>query len=211
MFILLKCENFLKVYLVTDNSRLNGRDFFEVVEKALLGGVTMVQLREKNVTSKEFYDKALKLKKLTERFKVPLIINDRADIALAVGADGVHIGQKDIPAALVRKMVGEKMILGVTASTEALALEAEKNGADYIGAGAVFSTSTKKEAKTLSREELKKITACVKIPVVAIGGISNENIESLRGSGIAGVAVSSGIMGGDAFESAKTMSKLMMG
>ena len=207
---MINCSNFLKVYLVTDNNLLNGRDFFEVVERSLEGGVTMVQLREKNVTSREFYEKALLLKKITDKYKVPLIINDRVDIAMAIGADGVHVGQKDIHAFAVRKMVGEKMIIGVTANTVDLAMDAEKDGADYIGAGAVFKTSTKLDAKTLSKEDLKAITDSVKIPVVAIGGISNENIESLHGCGISGVAVSSGIMSGDSFANAKKMKEIKL-
>lgn len=185
----------LGVYLITDEGKLQGRDFYAVVEKALQGGVTMVQLREKKGTSREFYEKAKRLRILTMQYQVPLIINDRVDIALAVSADGVHIGQKDIPAQEVRKITGNSMIIGVTANTIELARQAEADGADYLGTGAVFSTSTKQDAKPLTIERLKEITTSVHIPIVAIGGITIENAKALEGSGVAGMAVSSGIMG----------------
>ena len=189
--------NFLKVYVVTDNGQLRGRDFFEVVEESLKGGVTLIQLREKNITSREYYEKALKLHELTKKYNVPLIINDRVDIALAVGAEGVHVGQKDIPVSEVKRISGGKLIVGATANTVELALEAERQGADYIGSGAVFTTPTKDDAKPMSKKKKKNITDAVKIPVCAIGGINIDNVEKLKGTGIKGVAVSSGIIGAD--------------
>ena len=180
----------LKVYLVTDSHSLNGRDFFDVVEEAVKSGVTMVQLREKELNSADFLKKANKLKKITDKYNVPLIINDRVDIAFDCRAAGLHIGQKDISVRDGRRIMRRDrgQILGVTANTP------EKMGADYIGAGAVFQTSTKHNAEIISIETLSKITSSVSIPVVAIGGITAENACMLKGTGIAGVAVSSGIM-----------------
>ena len=185
----------LKIYLVTDNGQLKGRDFFDVVEESLKGGVTLVQLREKNITSREFYEKALKLREITKKYNVPLIINDRVDIAMAVNADGVHVGQKDIPVSEVKRISGGKLIVGATANTVELAKEAEKQGADYIGSGAMFSTPTKDDAKPMTKDMLKNIVNSVNIPVCAIGGINIDNVIELKNTGIAGVAVSSGIMG----------------
>ena len=185
----------LKVYLVTDNGQLKGRDFFDVVEESLKGGVTLVQLREKNITSREFYEKALKLREITKKYNVHLIINDRVDIAMAVNADGVHVGQKDIPVSEVKRISGGKLIVGATANTVELAKEAEKQGADYIGSGAMFSTPTKDDAKPMTKDMLKNIVNSVNIPVCAIGGINIDNVIELKNTGIAGVAVSSGIMG----------------
>ncbi len=189
-------RNDLKVYLITDNNALNGRDFFETIEDALENGVTMVQLREKNLSAADFLKKANKLKKLTDKYNVPLIINDRVDIAFDCGAAGLHIGQNDISVRDGRRIIRRDMnkILGVTANTVPLALEAEKLGADYIGAGAIFATSTKSGAKHISVDELREIAKSVSIPVVAIGGITAQNAHVLEGTKIAGVAVSSGIM-----------------
>ncbi len=186
----------LKVYLVTDSHSLNGRDFFDVVEEAVKSGVTMVQLREKELNSADFLKKANKLKKITDKYNVPLIINDRVAIAFDCRAAGLHIGQKDISVRDGRRIMRRDrgQILGVTANTPELAVEAEKMGADYIGAGAVFQTSTKHNAEIISIETISKITSSVSIPVVAIGGITAENACMLKGTGIAGVAVSSGIM-----------------
>lgn len=188
-------KKMLSLYLVTDDELLKGRNFFDVIEDAVKGGVTMVQLREKNSDSRAFYEKALKCKEITEKYQIPLIINDRIDIALAVNADGIHVGQRDIPVEVVKKIAGNTMIVGATANTVELAKEAQKQGADYVGAGAVFPTSTKLDAKDLSLETLKKITKEVSIPVVAIGGISYENAENLKNTKIAGIAVSSAIIG----------------
>lgn len=194
-YILIDVKKALTLYLITDNNALNGRDFFECVESALKGGVTMVQLREKNITSREFYLKALKLKEMTSYYNIPLIINDRLDIALAVNADGVHVGQNDIPVKVVRNIVNKDFIVGATAPSKELALNAEVEGADYIGAGAVFTTKTKSDTKSLSKIELNKICTSIKIPVTAIGGICLKNISELKNTGICGAAVSSGIMG----------------
>ena len=183
------------LYLVTDRDVLSGRDLIKCIEDSILGGVTLVQLREKNVTSREFYEIAIKVKEVTSRYNVPLIINDRLDIALAIDADGLHIGQKDLPASLARKILGKDKILGVSAATLQEALKAEKDGADYLGVGAVFSTSTKKDTRDVSYETLSSITASVNIPVVAIGGINENNVTKLKGSNIHGIAVVSCILG----------------
>ncbi|MGE4215262.1 MAG: thiamine phosphate synthase [Anaerotignaceae bacterium] len=201
----------LKVYLVTDNNALNGRDFFEVVEQALKGGVTIVQLREKMLETPDFLKKANRLKQLTQKYNVPLIINDRMDIAFDSKADGLHVGQKDIAVRDGRRIMRKdySKILGVTANTVALSQEAEKMGADYLGVGAVFGTTTKADAKPLTIQALKEIVESVSIPVVAIGGITVENAHLLKGIGLAGVAVSSGIMGAeDVFVAAQSLRKL---
>ncbi len=183
------------LYLVTDRDVLKGRDLIKCVEESILGGVTLVQLREKNVTSREFYEIAIKVKEVTSRYNVPLIINDRLDIALAIDADGLHIGQKDLPASVARKILGKDKILGVSAATLQEAIKAEKDGADYLGVGAVFSTSTKKDTRDVSYETLSSITSSVNIPVVAIGGINENNVTKLNGSNIDGIAVVSCILG----------------
>ena len=184
-----------KLYLVTDRDLLKNIDICTAVEQAIQGGVTLVQLREKELSSLEFYNTALKVKKVTDKYNIPLIINDRLDIALAVDAAGVHVGQSDIPAAIARKLIGPDKILGVSTATVEESIEAEKNGADYIGAGAVFPTSTKLDARAVTVEMLKSIKKNIKIPVVAIGGISENNVQSLRGADIDGVAVISAILG----------------
>ena len=178
------------LYLVTDRDVLRGRDLIKCIEESILGGVTLVQLREKNVTSREFYEIAIKVKEVTSRYNIPLIINDRLDIALAIDADGLHIGQKDLPASVARKILGKDKILGVSAATLQESLKAEKDGADYLGVGAVFSTSTKKDTRDVSYETLSSITSSVNIPVVAIGGINE-----LKESNIDGIAVISCILG----------------
>lgn len=183
-----------QLYLVTDRELMLAKSLEEAVEQAVDGGCTMIQLREKTLSSKDFYDTAKKLKEFLSARGVPLIINDRVDIALAVGADGVHIGQNDLPLAEARKILGKNRIIGVTAPTLPLALDAEKNSADYLGVGAVFGTTTKKDAKKNSIEVLSEIAHTVKIPVVAIGGINANNVGRLADSGISGVAVVSGII-----------------
>ena len=184
-----------KLYLVTDRDVLKGRDLGKAVEDSILGGATIVQLREKNVTSREFYAIAQKIKAITDKYNVPLIINDRLDIALAVGAFGVHIGQSDMPCIIARKVLGKDKIIGVSVHTLEEALEAEKDGADYLGCGAVFSTSTKKDATNVSYDQLKEIKSRVKIPVVAIGGINEKNLAQLKETNIDGVAIVSAILG----------------
>ena len=182
------------VYLVTDRRNKTDDEFLNIIEEAIKGGTTIVQLREKTASTKEFYDLALKVKEITSRYGVPLLINDRIDIALAVDSEGVHIGQDDMPADIAREIIGEDKILGVSASTVEEAKKAEIDSADYIGSGAVFPTATKDDADSVSEEELKEIVDSIDIPVVAIGGITVENAHTLKGSGIAGVSVVSAIM-----------------
>ena len=182
------------VYLVTDRRNKTDEEFLNIIEEAIKGGTTIVQLREKTASTKEFYDLALKVKEITSKYGVPLLINDRIDIALAVDSEGVHIGQDDMPADIAREIIGEDKILGVSASTVEEAKKAEIDSADYIGSGAVFPTSTKDDADSVSKEELKEIVDSIDIPVVAIGGITVENASTLKGSGIAGVSVVSAIM-----------------
>jgi thiamine-phosphate pyrophosphorylase len=183
-----------RLYLVTDRSRLEGRDFLAVVEAALRGGVTMLQLREKECSGREFYELAVALRELTRRYEVPFWINDRLDIALAVGADGLHIGQSDLPAAVAKKLLPPGMLLGVSAKSVEQALAAEEAGADCLGCGAVYPTSTKVITRTLACDELRRIKAAVSLPVVAIGGITADNLAPLMACGIDGVAVVSAIM-----------------
>ena len=182
------------VYLVTDRRNKTDDEFLNIIEEAIKGGTTIVQLREKTASTKEFYDLALKVKEITSRYGVPLLINDRIDIALAVDSEGVHIGQDDMPADIAREIIGEEKILGVSASTVEEAKKAEIDSADYIGSGAVFPTATKDDADSVSKEELKEIADSIDIPVVAIGGITIENAHTLKGSGIAGFSVVSAIM-----------------
>ena len=182
------------VYLVTDRRNKTDEEFLNIIEEAIKDGTTVVQLREKTASTKEFYELALKVKEITSRYDVPLLINDRVDIALAVDSEGVHIGQDDMPADIAREIIGEDKILGVSASTVEEAKKAEKDSADYIGSGAVFPTATKDDADSVSKEELKEIVDSIDIPVVAIGGITVENASSLKDSGIAGFSVVSAIM-----------------
>lgn len=199
-------EKLLKLYAVTDRKWLNGSSLEEEVEKAVKAGVTMVQLREKEMKFDELVRVAQKIGDIVHKYHVPLIINDDIDVALVSSADGVHVGQKDICASEAREKIGSSMILGVSAETVEMALEAERCGADYIGAGSVFSTSTKDDVEKISFSELKDICNSVSIPVVAIGGITEENIFELSGSGINGVAVVSAIFAkGDAAISASKL------
>ncbi len=186
------CKENLLLYGVTDRAWLAERTLCEVVEQALAGGATMIQLREKNLDTDAFLREARALSALCRRYDVPFLINDNVEIALAVEADGVHIGQKDQNAKEVRARIGNK-ILGVSAQTVAQAIEAEENGADYLGVGAVFPTSTKGDADAVSTETLRSITEAVSIPVCAIGGIGAANLPQLKGSGIDGVALVSAI------------------
>ena len=183
------------LYLCTDRNLMTTDTIEESVELAIKGGVTVVQLREKECTSKEFYEQAVRVKTITDAYEVPLIINDRVDIALAVGADGVHLGQKDLPIHVARDLMGPDRILGVTANTKEWAIDAVKSGADYIGAGDVFGTSTKADAKRLTLEELTEICQAVSISVVAIGGVKEDNIGRLKDTGVAGAAVISAVVG----------------
>ena len=186
-----------KLYLVTDRNLLKNTDLYTAVEEAIEGGVTLVQLREKNMSTLEFYNEAVDIKKVTDRYNVPLLINDRLDIALAVDAAGLHIGQSDMPAAVARKLLGVDKILGVSARTVDEAVEAEKDGADYLGVGAVFPTTSKDDADSVSFEILKQIKETVSIPVVAIGGINEKNAAMLKPANIDGISVISAILGFD--------------
>lgn len=182
------------LYLVTDRQLMSCDSLTEAVEQAILGGCTMIQLREKELPSLEFYNQAVAVKQVTERYHIPLIINDRIDIAMAVQAAGVHIGQHDLPAATVRKVIGENMLLGVSASSIAEAIQAQQDGADYLGVGAMFPTGTKTDAESVSMEELQKIRTAVSLPIVAIGGINKGNAGRFKPMGIDGLAVVSAII-----------------
>ena len=193
-------NDMLRLYAVTDRAWLRGRTLFEQVEEALRGGATMVQLREKTLDEDAFLREAIALAKLCHRYGVPLLINDNVEIARRSGADGVHVGQEDMAAEEVRDILGSDMIVGVTAKTVEQALRAQDAGADYLGSGAVFGSSTKLNAKPMTRETLSAITRAVSIPVVAIGGIHSGNILELGGTGIVGVAVVSGIFAAENIE-----------
>ncbi len=182
------------LYLVTDRMLMRTKTLGEAVEQAVIGGCTIVQLREKESLSLDFYVLALEMKKITDRYGIPLIINDRIDIAMAVGAAGVHIGQKDIPADIARKVIGKDMLLGVSAVSAAEAVNAAKAGADYLGVGAMFPTGTKPDAGFVSMEELGRIRKAVDIPIVVIGGISKENAMLFQPMGIDGLAVVSAVI-----------------
>ncbi len=183
----------LRLYAVTDRTWLNGRTLRQVVSEAISGGATTVQIREKNSDYGDFKFQALEIQALCKENNIPFIVNDNVDLALDIDADGVHVGQSDMEAVKVRDLIGPDKILGVSASTVQEAIEAERNGADYIGAGAVFQTGSKSDAVNVTHDVLREICSAVKIPVIAIGGINSGNIGELKGSGIAGVAVISAI------------------
>ena len=183
----------LLLYAVTDRAWLNGRTLYEQVEEALQGGATFIQLREKNLDREHFMEEAVELKKLCRQYHVPFVINDDVEIAARIDADGVHVGQSDMEAGDVRAKLGPDKILGVSAQTVEQAVLAEKRGADYLGVGAVFSTGSKADADDVSHETLKAICEAVSIPVIAIGGISVNNVSQLKGTGICGIAVISAI------------------
>ena len=185
------------LYAVTDRSWAGKQSLFEQVESALKGGATCIQLREKELSDEEFLSEAIGMKELCQHYGVPLIINDNVEIALKCGADGVHVGQQDMEASQVRSRIGPEMILGVSAQTLEQALLAEKNGADYLGVGAVFTTSTKTDANPVAHTVLQEICNTVSIPVCAIGGIDQHNIMELSGSGVDGVAIVSAIFSSD--------------
>lgn len=191
----MKPEMDYTLYLCTDRRLITTDTLEEAVELAIQGGVTVVQLREKDCTSREFYEEAVKVKAITDAYEIPLLINDRLDIALAVGADGVHLGQTDIPIWAARDVLGADKIVGATANTLEKAEEAWKSGADYLGVGDVFGTSTKADTVRVTLEDLKAIKKQVEIPVVAIGGITAENIALLKETGVDGAAVISAIVG----------------
>ena len=192
-------ENML-LYAVTDRAWTGTQTLYEQVEAALKGGVTLVQLREKNLDYDSFLKEAIELKALCSRYNVPLIINDNVDIAIKSGADGIHVGQKDMEAGDVRALVGKDMIIGVTAKTIEQAIAAEKAGANYLGTGAAFGSVTKSDATAISHEAIQDICKAVSVPVVAIGGIDKFNILKLAGRGIDGVALVSAIFAAEDIE-----------
>ena len=197
----------LKLYLVTNRYQDSLENFLEKVETACRSGVTIIQLREKNLTTNQYYHLAKQVKEITDAYQVPLIIDDRLDVCLAVDAAGLHIGDDELPVSVARKVLGPEKILGVTAKTVKRALEAETSGADYLGTGAIFPTTTKENAPITLISTLKTICQTIAIPVVAIGGLTSENIDQLIGTGIAGVAVVRNLMQAEDIE-AKTQAFL---
>ena len=185
------------IYLVTERDRMDIDTFCNVVEDSIRGGVSIVQLREKTSTTRDFFELACRIRQVTAYHAVPLIINDRLDIVLAVGADGLHVGADDLPVAEARRLLGEKYILGATAATVATAIRAEADGADYIGSGAIHATPTKPDKPVLALSDLTRIRQAVKVPVVAIGGIMLEDVEEIRRTGVAGIAVVRAIRGSE--------------
>lgn len=183
----------MRLYAVTDQTWSNDITLKEQVELAIQGGVTFVQLREKKKSKEEIIQIAREIKQITDKYQIPFVINDNVEVALEVGADGVHVGQEDMKAVEARRILGDKKIIGVSVHTVEEAVEAQKMGANYIGVGAVFPTSTKKNAVKMSNKTLQDICQVVDIPVVAIGGIQTENIMELKESGIDGIAVVSAI------------------
>ena len=198
----------LRLYLVTNRYQDSLESFLEKVETACRSGVTIIQLREKNLTTNQYYQLAKQVKEITDAYQVPLIIDDRLDICLAVDAAGLHIGDDELPVSVARKVLGPEKILGVTAKTVKRALEAETSGADYLGTGAIFPTTTKENAPITLISTLKTICQTVAIPVVAIGGLTSENIDQLAATGIAGVAVVRDLMQAEDIE-AKTQAFLI--
>ena len=188
-------ENTLLLYGITDRTWLCGRSLEEDVRKSLEGGVTFLQIREKYLDDGEFLEDTLKLKEVCGEFKVPLVVNDNVEVAIKSDVDGVHIGQDDMSAEEVRALIGDEKIMGVSAQTVEQALLAEEQGADYLGVGAVFPTDSKEDAETIDLKVFEEICRVVKIPVVAIGGITKENIDRLKGMGAKGVALISAIYG----------------
>ena len=197
----------LRLYLVTNRYQDSLESFLEKIETACRSGVTIVQLREKNITTNQYYQLAKQVKEITDAYQVPLIIDDRLDVCLAVDASGLHIGDDELPVSVARQVLGSEKILGVTAKTVKRALEAEEGGADYLGTGAIFPTTTKENAPITLISTLKTICQRVAIPVVAIGGLTSENIDQLMGTGIAGVAVVRDLMQAEDIE-AKTQAFL---
>ena len=197
----------LRLYLVTNRYQDSLENFLEKVETACRSGVTIIQLREKNLTTNQYYQLAKQVKEITDAYQVPLIIDDRLDVCLAVDAAGLHIGDDELPVSVARKVLGPEKILGVTAKTVKRALEAETSGADYLGTGAIFPTTTKENTPITLISTLKTICQTVAIPVVAIGGLTSENIDQLIGTGIAGVAVVRDLMQAEDIE-AKTQAFL---
>ncbi|MBQ3437025.1 MAG: thiamine phosphate synthase [Fusobacterium sp.] len=190
-------KEMLQLYAVTDRAWEVKGNFLEQIEEALKGGITCLQLREKEMKENEFLEEALKVKKICEKYNTPLIINDNVNVAIKCRADGIHVGQNDMSVSEIKKIIPNSMIVGVSVQTLEQALEAEKSGANYLGVGAVFSTNTKLDATVLQREELRKICENTTIPTVAIGGIKKDNMKNLIGTGIDGVALVSAIFSVD--------------
>ncbi|HCW53290.1 MAG TPA: thiamine phosphate synthase [Clostridium sp.] len=190
----MKPEIDYSIYLVTDRDLMSTETLEEAVEEAIKGGCTLIQLREKDCSSLDFYNTAVNVKKITDKYNVPLLINDRLDIALAVDAAGVHVGQSDLPCSVVRRIIGEDKIIGVSVGNLNDALRAQEDGADYLGVGAMYATGTKKDAKPTSMDELKKIRKNISIPIVVIGGINKDIISDFEGTGIDGLAIVSAII-----------------
>lgn len=199
----MKCDKKdLLLYAVTDRSWLKGQSLYQQVEEAIKGGATMIQLREKELKEDQFFKEAVEIQKLCRRYQIPFLINDNVELAQKIQADGVHVGQSDMEALDVRKKLGDTAIIGVSARTVEEAVRAFSHGADYLGVGAVFPTGTKTDAKDVDEQTLKEICQAVDIPVVAIGGIGADNILTLKGSGICGVAVVSAVFGAEDIRSA---------
>jgi len=202
----------LALYVVTDRGILGEKDLMKSIEQAILGGATVVQLREKNISTLAFHNIAVEVKKVTSKYKVPLIINDRIDIALSSQADGLHIGQDDMPLEIARKILGKEKIIGVSVRNLSEAMIAEKKGADYLGVGAVFPTGSKSDATLVGLAELKRIKEKVKIPVVAIGGINETNTREVMEHKADGVAVISAVFGKeDIIEASKALLEIVRG
>lgn len=182
------------IYLITDRELMSTKTLEEAVELSILGGCTVVQLREKNISSLEFYKIAISIKKITDKYHIPFIINDRIDIAIAVDCAGVHVGQNDIPAYKTRELIGKDKILGVSVSSTEEAVQAQADGADYLGVGAMYRTNTKQDAKIVERIELENIREIVKLPIVVIGGINEQTIPDFAGIEIDGLAIISAIL-----------------
>lgn len=197
----------LLLYAITDRRNLDKKMFFEKIEEALQGGVTILQLREKELDEDSFINEAIEVKKICRNHGVPLIINDNVNVALKSGADGVHVGIEDMPIDEIRRTVPDSFIIGATCKTVEQAQSAERLGADYMGVGAVFPSPTKKNAVRITREQLKEICASVSIPAVAIGGISLENVDELKGGGMSGIAVVSAVFSADDIQKAASLLK----
>ena len=192
----------LLLYAVTDRSWLNGQTLYEQVEQALKGGVSFLQLREKELEEQAFLEEAKVIQELCKKYQVPFLINDNVELAASIGADGVHVGQSDMAAGAAREKLGPDRIIGVSARTVGEALEAQRQGADYLGVGAVFPTGSKADAVEVDHQVLKEICSAVEIPVIAIGGIGRDNVAQLKGSGICGIAVISAIFAQNDIEAA---------
>lgn len=197
----------LLLYAITDRGNLDKKVFFEKIEEALQGGVTILQLREKELDEDSFTDEAIEVKALCRKYGVPLIINDNVNVALKSGADGVHVGIDDMPIDEIRRKAPDSFIIGATCKTVEQAQSAERLGADYMGVGAVFPSPTKKNAVRITREQLKEICSSVSIPAVAIGGITLENVRELKGGGMSGIAVVSAVFSADDIQKAASLLK----